>query len=67
VLTNLRKLCNHPALFRSPDGEDAGAAGDGEEGSAGEAFDPDQSGKCKGWRVPLCAWKRMLAVGDLLC
>ncbi|KAI7843688.1 hypothetical protein COHA_002588 [Chlorella ohadii] len=43
VLTNLRKLCNHPALYRSPDGE---AAGGGEHGAAVETFDPDQSGKC---------------------
>lgn len=48
VLTNLRKLCNHPALYRSADAEDDGAAEGGEEGAAGQAFDPDQSGTCEG-------------------
>ncbi|PRW57845.1 DNA repair and recombination RAD54B [Chlorella sorokiniana] len=42
VLTNLRKLCNHPALYRGTDGEDGSGAEGGEEA---EAFDPDQSGK----------------------
>lgn len=44
MLTNLRKLCNHPVLYRSADAEDASAAEGGEEGAAGDAFDPDQSG-----------------------
>lgn len=45
MLTNLRKLCNHPVLYRSRDGEDAAAGGD--DDAAEDAFDPDQSGKCR--------------------
>ena len=45
VLTNLRKLCNHPVLYRG------GAGEDGDDDAAEEAFDPDQSGK---WRVEGC-------------
>ena len=48
VLTNLRKICNHPSLLgASPEREEAA---EGAGGSAGEAdaqqqeFDPDQSG-----------------------
>lgn len=47
MLTSLRKICNHPALYTpAPDGAEPAAAEDGEGGGAGDVteFDPDQSG-----------------------
>jgi len=49
VLTNLRKICNHPSLFVPAAGaEEAGGVEEQEEGTGAAAegeFDPDQSGE----------------------
>ena len=46
VLTNLRKICNHPALYAPGGGEGQEAGGEQQEAE----FDPDQSGGCgRGW------------------
>ena len=49
VLTSLRKICNHPALYMpAPEGAEA-AVDNGEGSDAGDVaeFDPDQSGGCR--------------------
>ena len=49
VLTNLRKICNHPSLCPPAalvpgEGSACGAAAAAAAGGGGEEFDPDQSG-----------------------
>lgn len=53
MLTNLRKICNHPALYTGGGSEEGAAAGG--EGAGEQAFDPNQSGERQGrkWQCRL--------------